>query len=99
MPADRRNKVSAEELHRKKASANATASLVLGIISIVLCPVPVMLVAAVVGLMLEKESERWDYHYFQTPARVLCIIGIILCSLAIAGVILFFFVFRILSRG
>ena len=83
----------------KKASANAAASLVLGIVSIVLCAVPVMLVAAVIGLMLEKESERWAYHRYQTPARVLCIIGIVMCCLAIAAIIILFFVFRILSRG
>ena len=99
MPADRRNRTTAEEMRRKKVSVNATASLVLGIVSVVLCVVPVMLVAAVLGLMLEKESERWDYHRFQTPGKVLCIIGIVMCSLAIVGIILLFFVFRILSRG
>ena len=99
MPADRRNRASAEQMRLKKASANATASLVLGIVSIVLCAVPVMLIAAVIGLMLEKESERWAYHRYQTPGKVLCIIGIIMSALAIAGIILLFFVFRILSRG
>ena len=98
MPADTRNKAG-EQFRMKKASGNAVASLVLGIISIVLCVVPIMLVAAVVGLMLEKESERWDYHPYQAPAKVLCIIGIILSSLAIVVILLAVFVFRILSRG
>jgi len=50
-----------------------------------------------VGLMLEKESERWGYHSYQAPAKVLCIIGIVLCSLAIAAILAFLFTAGILA--
>ncbi|MBQ9033027.1 MAG: hypothetical protein IJ106_16495, partial [Parasporobacterium sp.] len=66
-----------------RAAGRATAAFVLGIASIVLCGIPLMLAAAVVGLSLEKESERWGYHQLQFPAKVLCIIGTILSALAI----------------
>lgn len=75
-----------------------TASFVLGIASIVLCVAPFMLIAAIVGLLLEKESERMGYYYLQKPAKVLCIIGIVLCSIAIAAIITVIFVLGIISR-
>ena len=79
-------------------SGRAIASFVLGIISVVMCVVPFMLIAAIVGLILEKESENMGYHSLQTPAKVLCILGIILCGLAIAAIIILVFVFGILAR-
>ena len=98
MSADKQYRAS-KQIRMKKASSNVTASFVLGILSIVLCAVPLMLIGSVIGLMLEKESERWDYHSLQTPAKVLCIIGTVLCSLMIAALIVAYFVFRILSKG
>lgn len=74
------------------------ASLVLGIASILLCVVPFMLIAAVIGVTLERESEREGWHKLQKPALILCIIGIILCSLAIAALLVGIFVLGILSR-
>ena len=79
-------------------SGRAIAAFVLGIVSVVLCVVPFMLIAAVVGLTLENESERMGYHSLQTPAKVLCILGIVLCGLAIAAIIILVFVFGILAR-
>ena len=98
MPANRHSREITEQQLQQKASARAVASFVLGILSVVLCGIPIMLVAAVVGLMTEKESERFGYHRFQAPARILCIIGIVLCSLAIIGLLLGFFVLGVLSR-
>ena len=76
----------------------AVAAFVLGIVSIALCGAPFMLIAAIVGLLLEKESERTGYHRLQVPARILCIIGIVLCSLVIAGILCVIFVLGVLSR-
>ena len=97
MPANKYSSAELEQMRAQKASVRAVASFVLGICSIVLCAVPIMLIAAVVGLMLEKESERWGYHRYQAPAKVLCIIGIVLCSLAIAAIRAFLFVAGILA--
>lgn len=69
-------------------ASRATAAFVLGILSIVLCCVPIMLVGSVVGLVLNAESERIGYHKLQVPARVLCIIGTVMCSLAIIAIII-----------
>ena len=75
-----------------------TAAFVLGIASIVLCVLPFMLMAGVVGLLLEKESERTGYHCLQKPAKILCIIGIVMCSIAIAAILAGVFIMGILSR-
>ena len=74
------------------------AAFVLGIASVVFCVVPFMLIGAIIGLTLEKESERMGYHNLQTPAKVLCILGIVFCALAIAAIIIFVFVMGILGR-
>ena len=74
------------------------AAFVLGIASIVLCMLPFMLIGAVVGLILEKESERIGWHSLQKPAKILCIIGIVLCSLAILAIITVIFVLGVISR-
>ena len=79
-------------------AGRSVAAFILGIVSIVLCPLPFMLIAAVVGLLLERESERTGYHSLQKPARILCIIGIVLCSLAIAAIITVIFVLGVISR-
>ena len=84
---------------QKMAAGRAKASFVLGIASAALCVVPIMLVAAVIGLMLERESERMGEHFLQTPAKVLCIIGIVLCSLVILGILIALLAAGILSRG
>jgi len=97
MPAEKYSSVKLEQMRAQKTSVRAVASFVLGICSIVLCAVPCMLIAAVVGLMLEKESERWGYHNFQAPAKILCIIGTILCSLAIAAILAILFAAGILA--
>lgn len=76
----------------------AKASFVLGIASIVLCVLPFMLVGAVVGLMLEKESEYAGYHHLQKPGKILCTIGTILCSLVIIAIIVLVFVLGVISR-
>ena len=47
-----------------------------------------MLVGSVIGLVLNAESERIGYHKLQVPARVLCIIGTVMCSLAIIAIII-----------
>lgn len=85
---------------RQKMAANrAIASFVLGIASIVLCVAPIMLVAAVVGLMLEKESENLGEHSLQSTAKILCIIGIVLCSVVILALLVALITAGILSRG
>ena len=76
----------------------AVAAFVLGIASIVLCGAPFMLIAAIVGLLLEKESERTGSHTLQLPAKILCIIGIVLCSLVIVGILFVILVLGVLSR-
>ena len=73
------------------------AAFVLGIASIALCPLPFMLIAAVAGLLLEKESERTGYHKLQKPARILCVTGIVLCSVAIAVIITALIVLKVIS--
>ena len=97
MPEDRSNKNTDKAL-RMCPPGRPIAALVLGIASIVLCVLPFMLIGAVVGLILESESERIGYHSLQKPAKILCIIGIVLCSLAILAVIMFIFVMGVLSR-
>ena len=92
---------SAEETYEEIPMAPAgrpTAAFVLGIASIVLCVLPFMLIGAVVGLMLEKESEHTGYHRLQKPAKILCIIGIVLCCLAIAVILGIVFALGIISR-
>ena len=84
---------------QKLAAGRAVASFVLGIASVVLCMVPIMLVGAVVGLMLEKESRRLGEHPLQTPAKILCIVGIVLCSIMILGLLIVLLTAGILSRG
>ena len=79
-------------------AGRSVASFVLGILSVVLCAVPFMLIAAIVGLILEKESERMGYHSLQTPAKVLCILGIVFCALGMAAIIIFVFIMGILGR-
>ena len=83
---------------RVNPKGRAIAAFVLGIASIVGCIAPFMLVAAVVGLLLEKESERAGEHPLQTAARVLCILGIVLCSIVIVIILVGIFVAGILSR-
>ena len=78
-------------------ASRATAAFVLGIVSIVLCCVPIMLIGSVVGLVLEAESERIGYHKLQLPAKILCIIGTILCSLAIVAIIIIAVVLGVIS--
>ena len=97
MPAEKYSSVELEQMRVQKASVRAVASFVLGICSIILCAVPCMLIAAVVGLMLEKDSVRWGYHRYQAPAKVLCIIGTVLCSLAIAAILAILFAAGILA--
>lgn len=97
MPANNHSRAQQEQVYIQQASVRAVASFVLGICSIVLCAVPIMLIGAVVGLMLEKESERWGYHRYQAPAKVLCIIGIVLCSLSIAAILAILFAAGILA--
>lgn len=79
-------------------AGRTAAALILGIASIVLCPLPFMLIAAVVGLWLERESERTGYNSLQKPAKILCIIGIVMCALAIAALALMIFVLGVISR-
>ena len=74
------------------------AAFVLGIASIALCVLPFMLIAAVVGLLLERESERTGYHSLQKPAGILCIIGIVLCSLAIVAILGILFVLHVIAH-
>lgn len=93
---DIRRQMAAQQ---KLAASRAVASFVLGIASVVLCMVPIMLVAAVIGLMLEKESQRLGRHTLQMPAKVLCIIGIVLCSAVILGLLITLLAAGILSRG
>ena len=50
MPANRHSREITEQQLQQKASARAVASFVLGILSVVLCGIPIMLVAAVVGM-------------------------------------------------
>ena len=91
-----------KNIHREMESAaagRAVTSFILGIVSTVCCVVPIMLVAAVVGLLLERESERMGEHPLQTPARVLCIVGIVLCSIAILVILALVFVAGVVSRG
>ena len=78
-------------------AGRATAAFVMGIASIVLCVIPFMIIAAIVGLTFEKESELLGRHKLQAPARILCIIGIVLCALAIAAIIILVFVMGILA--
>ena len=88
--------------YMEEAPANpagrAVAAFVLGIVSVAMCMLPFMLIAAIVGLTLEKESEHMGRHSLQTPAKVLCILGIVLCGLAIAVVLILVFVFGVLAR-
>lgn len=56
-----------------------------------------MLVGSVVGLVLNGESERIGYHKLQLPARILCIIGTVLCSLAIIAIIIIAVALGVLS--
>jgi len=86
-------------LRQKMAESRAVTSFVLGIVSVVLCALPIMLVAAVVGLMMVRESQRLGEHALQTPAKILCIIGIVLCSLVILALLAALFTAGILSRG
>ena len=79
-------------------AGRAVAAFVLGIVSVALCVLPFMLIAAIVGLTLEKESEHMGYHSLQIPAKVLCILGIVLCGMAIAAVLILVFVFGVLAR-
>ena len=81
------------------ASRKSVISFVLGMISVVCCPIPIMLVAAVAGLLLERESEHLGEHHLQKPARILCILGIILCSMIILAILVFVLTAGILSRG
>lgn len=85
-------------VYHNSPSGRTIASFVLGIISIVLCPLPFMLIAAVVGLLLEKEGERTGFHQLQPAARILCIIGIILCSLCICAILVLIFVVGVLRN-
>ncbi len=84
---------------QQMAASRSVASFVLGIASVALCVVPIMLVAAVAGLMLEKESQRLGVHPLQKPAKILCIIGIVLCSIVILGLLIALLAAGILSRG
>ena len=84
--------------YRENPAGKSIASFVLGIVSIVFFAVPVMLIAAVVGLLLERESERIGYHSLQPAARILCIVGIVLCSCAIVGFLVLIFIVGILAR-
>lgn len=82
--------MSAKKKRRMKRvypDGRAKASFGMGIASIVLCFFPLMLVAAVGGLMLERESERAGYHRLQFPGKILCIIGVVFCSLVIIAII------------
>ena len=82
---------------RVTPASRATAAFVLGILSIVFCCVPIMLVGSVVGLVLNGESERIGYHKLQLPAKILCIIGTVLCSLAIIAIIIIAVALGVLS--
>ncbi|MCF0228803.1 MAG: hypothetical protein HUJ76_03810 [Parasporobacterium sp.] len=73
--------------YRENPAGKAVAALVLGILSIVFCALPIMLVGAVVGLMLERDSKRIGFHHLQSPAKVLCIVGCVLCSIVIIAII------------
>lgn len=87
------------ERQTERGTGRTIAAFVLGIASIAVCFAPFMLIAAVVGLLLEKDAEREGYHHLQRPARILCIIGIILCSLVIIAIIVVLLTAGILSRG
>ena len=97
MPEDK-VKNSNENKIRMCPPGRPVAAFVLGIASIVLCFLPFMLIGSVVGLILEKESERLGYHQLQQAAKILCIIGIVLDSLVILAIILFVFVMGVISR-
>ena len=100
MAEDNNNTVEYEnktEYRTVSPAGRATAAFALGIASIVLCVIPFMIIAAIVGLTFERESEMLGYHKLQTPARILCIIGIVMCALAIAAIIILVFVMGILG--
>ena len=84
--------------YRRDPSGRSIAAFILGIASIVLCVLPIMLVAAVVGLSLERDSELDGFHKLQYPARILNIIGIVLCSAVIVLILILIFVVGILAR-
>lgn len=86
------------KMKRIYPDGRAKASFGLGIASIVLCMVPLMLVAAVVGLMMVNESERAGFHRLQKPGKILCIIGVVLCSLVIIGIIVSAVSIGVISR-
>ena len=69
-------------------SSKTITAFVFGIASILLCFIPIMLVVAVLGIMTERDSEILGYHRLQTPARILCIIGTVLCSVVIVAIII-----------
>lgn len=83
--------------YQENPAGRTVAAFVLGILSIVLCLVPFMLIGAIVGLLLEKEAERTGFHSLQKPAKVLCIVGIVLCSVVIVIYSVLIFVLGILS--
>lgn len=87
-------------MNQKPKLPNAVASLILGILSIVLTPVFAGLVLGIVGVAISGAGERiyrqnpdvWDGYNLLTAGRTMSIIGIVIASIyliiAVAGLIM-----------